>query len=529
MEAPSSPFVLKLLPSFTDLAFLMPMVLLFGRMNGLIALFGDCDTGWHIRGGEWIVANHRIPLHDVFSFSKRGDPWFAWSWLADVGYAWLNAMGGLRAVALFSILLIAVIFTLLFHLVGGQSSPLVAILVTVLAAGASSIHWLARPHLITLLFVVLFYAALERFADLNAGVNPGHTRPAGVRYLALLPIGTILWANIHRGFFVGILTIAVFGAGEVLKIVFSGNQNESRGGWLRARWYFATAAACVAASLINPYTYRLLRHVTSYLGATSNWQHVMEYLSPNFHSPTAVFFEAMLVLAAAAIYWNLSKCRFTEPLLLLLWAHAALLAQRNIAIFAVIAAVPVGRAMQEWLDELPRWNVAGWVRSAALSFNRLAASTGETEAAGRWHLASALGLLMVAAVIWAPNPPKAFRAEFDPDRYPAGALATLRSDPSARIFTDDEWGDYLIWSLYPSQKVFVDGRDDFYGDDFEKRLNDVLSVKYDWEQTLGGYGVDTILLPVNAPLSGVLKESSRWHLVFDDGKALVFRSAGKVA
>jgi len=64
--------ILKLLPSFTDFAFLMPMALLFGRMNGAQALLGDCDTGWHIRGGEWIVANHQIPLHDVFSFSKPG-------------------------------------------------------------------------------------------------------------------------------------------------------------------------------------------------------------------------------------------------------------------------------------------------------------------------------------------------------------------------------------------------------------------------------------------------------------------------
>jgi hypothetical protein len=528
MPAQRSPFVLKLLPSFSDFAFLMPIVLLFSLMGGTRVLLGDGDTGWHIRGGEWIVANHRIPLQDVFSFSKPGDPWFAWSWLADVGYAWLNSMAGLRGVVLFSILLISVIFTLLFHLVCAKSNPIVAILVTVAAAGASSIHWLARPHLITLLFAVLFYASLERFSELNQGVNPG-PRPAGIRYLAILPLGIVLWANIHRGFFVGILTIAIFGAGELLKIVFSDNPNESRGGWFQAGWYFATALACVAASLINPYTYRLLRHVTSYLGSSSNWLNVSEYQSPNFHGPTAIPFELMLVLAAAAIYWNLSKCRFTVPLLLLLWLHAALVAQRNVAIFAVIAAVPVGRTIQECLDELPRWNVAGWIRTVALQFNRLAARTGETEAVGRWHLVSALGLLMVAAVMWAPNPPKAFRAEFDPDRYPAGALATLRSHPSARIFTDDEWGDYLIWSLYPSQKVFVDGRDDFYGHDFEQTFANVVNVKYDWEQTLDRFGVDTVLLPVKAPLAGALKESSRWRVIFDDGVALVFRSAGKAA
>ena len=45
-----------------------------------------------------------------------------------------------------------------------KSNPFVALAVTMLAAAASSIHWLARPHLFTLLFLVLFYAALEQEA-----------------------------------------------------------------------------------------------------------------------------------------------------------------------------------------------------------------------------------------------------------------------------------------------------------------------------------------------------------------------------
>jgi hypothetical protein len=171
--------------------------------------------------------------------------------------------------------------------------------------------------------------------------------------------------------------------------------------------------------------------------------------------------------------------------------------------------------------------VAGWVRAAARKFNRVAEETGQTDALGRLHLVSILGLLLVAAVVYSPHPPKKFRAEFDPTYYPAGALATLRSDPAGRVFTHDEWGDYLIYRLYPGHKVFVDGRSDFYGDDFEDKYSDVLNVKYGWEKTLSGFGVDTILMPPNAPLTGALKESSRWRVVYDDGIALVFRSVSR--
>ena len=110
--------------------------------------------------------------------------------------------------------------------------------------------------------------------------------------------------------------------------------------------------------------------------------------------------------------------------------------------------------------------------------------------------------------------------------FPAGALGVLGSDPSARVFTKDQWGDYLIWSLYPKQKVFVDGRSDFYGDDFEEKVIDVFNVKQGWEKTLSRFGVNTILLSPDTPLAGALKESVRWRVVYDDGVALVFRPAG---
>jgi hypothetical protein len=258
-------------------------------------------------------------------------------------------------------------------------------------------------------------------------------------------------------------------------------------------------------------------------------RHIGEFLPLSFHDPAAIFFEAMLMMGAAAGFWCLSKGRFTEPLLLLVFGHAALLAARNIPLFMIVAAPLVAAAIEEWLALLPELRVAEWLRSAVRKFNLVAAETSGTDEIARWHVASVAGALVVAALLYAPSPPKRFRAEFDPKSYPAGAIETLRHDSSARIFTFDQWGDYLIYRLYPRTKVFVDGRSDFYGDDFEEKCIAVLGVKYDWEKTLDGFGVDTILLPPSAPLAGALKESSRWRVVYDDGVALVFRFAQKTA
>ena len=106
---------IRFLPSLTDVAFLMPLVFLFVRMNGAQRLLGDGDTGWHIRTGEWILQNGRVPTTDFYSFTKPGQPWYAWEWLWDVVFAWLHQQAGMAAVVLASILVLCLTFALLFR------------------------------------------------------------------------------------------------------------------------------------------------------------------------------------------------------------------------------------------------------------------------------------------------------------------------------------------------------------------------------------------------------------------------------
>ena len=188
--------ILRLMPSFADVAFLLPLILLFGGLQGVRNMLGDGDTGWHIRIGDWILAHNQIPKQDMFSFTKPGQPFFAWEWLWDVGASWLHRYGGLGAVVFASLLVISLTFALLHRLVYRRcGNPLLAIILTGLAAAAASIHWFARPHLITMLMLVVFLAILER-------VREGRTR-----LLWTLPVLMIPWANLHGGFLIGIVVL----------------------------------------------------------------------------------------------------------------------------------------------------------------------------------------------------------------------------------------------------------------------------------------------------------------------------------
>lgn len=509
--------IFRLMPSLTDVAFLMPLVFLFTRMEGVRSMLGDGDTGWHIRTGQWILAHGRIPRADIFSFTKPGAPWFAWEWLWDASFAWLYGHGGLATVVLASMFLICLTFALLFRLVNrGCGNAIVAIGLTVLAAAGSTIHWLARPHLVTMLFTVIFLSVLER-------VREGRTR-----LLWCLPVLTVLWTNLHGGFLVGIVILGAYAAGELARALTVGAPEERNAALRASIPYLGTAAAALAASLINPFFYHLHAHIWRYLSSPYEMKNIAEFQPANFQNGAAGFFELMLLLGAGAALWHGAHRRFAQAFLLAGWAHLALLSARNIPIYMIVAAPVVAPAIVAGLRALATLPAARWLRACAAMVETAAAEIGPLDRLWRVHAVCAAGLVFVAVGMASPSAGKMFKPDYDEKAYPARALALL--EPSQRIFTHDEWGDYLIYRLSPAgTKVFIDGRSDFYGGKFCQEYIDLMNVKYDWEQTLSRYAIDTILLPPDAPLASTIKESRHWRVAYDDGSAIVFRPASGAA
>jgi hypothetical protein len=407
--------------------------------------------------------------------------------------AWLHGRG-MAVVVLAAAIVLSMTFAMLYRVVRARSgNALIAISLTGMAVAGSSIHWLARPHLATLLFTTVTLALLE-------SRNPWR--------LWLIPALVALWTNLHAGFVFGIVLVAVYAL-------------EDRA---RARARGLAALASLAASLANPYGWQLHAHIARYLAADS-WQfdHIHEFLSPNFHTPVALCFELMLAAAVTASAWHLARRRFHYPVLAILTAHMALVSARNIPLFLIVAAAPVALAAAEWTKWAARR--ATDARRVLRSFLRVSADITAVERLVRIPAASALAAALLALALLSPAASGKFRSEFDPRVFPARAIAQVRT-PGARIFTSDQWGDYLIYRLYPAINVFVDGRSDFYGAAHEQLCQDVWNVRYDWEKKLARFGVDTLLAPADTPLAGALKESGRWRVAYDDGMAIVFRAAG---
>src|SRR5207244_7437300 len=98
-----------------------------------------------------------IPHTDPFSFTRQGAPWYAWEWGSDVVVGAVHQLGGLSAVACFYALAIAVVVWLWFRLtwaLGGNF--LIACALAAPMLSTTNIHWLARPHVLSWIFLLVF-------------------------------------------------------------------------------------------------------------------------------------------------------------------------------------------------------------------------------------------------------------------------------------------------------------------------------------------------------------------------------------
>ncbi len=261
-----------------------------------------------------------------------------------------------------------------------------------------------------------------------------------------------------------------------------------------------------------------------YLADPYSRQHIAEFQAVNFHSPVVVYFEPLMILALATALWDARHRRFADVFLSLGWLHLALIAQRNVPLFA-IAAAPLGaRGIMAAIEAARGAHLANWIGRIAAWFGLSSASFEQTDRLWRTHLASAAPLVLAGALLLAPKPVGAkFTSTYDPAVFPERAIPMLQVPETHHIFAEDQWGAYLIYHLYPSKQVFIDDRSDFYGDDFGERYLDVMNVKYGWEKTLDQYDIDTIALSPKYALTSTLKISRDWRVVYDDGVAVVFR------
>lgn len=492
-------------PSVADLIF---FVLFWALFVGALSNrpLADSDVGWHIRNGEHILHTASIPHTDPFSSTMAGQPWFAWEWLYDVVIGSIHLGLGLNGVVWWTALIIASSLSFLFVVMmrRGTNIP-VALVLTLLAVSASTIHFFARPHIISWFFVLIFVVVLDRW-DCNR---------SNARLSYLLPLLMLVWVNVHGGFLVGIAVFACYWIGTLIERFRAADAFENVRKQSYARRVGLALIATIAATFVNPYGYRLHLHVARYLNNRFLMDQIDEFRSPDFHGVAQKCFLVLILLTMFVLVQAGWKIRASGFLVLVLAISAGLYASRNIPIAAILIAFEIGPALSESLRSVfPRRH---------LKFSR--GTSGEFERSLNVHLWPALLILstLILCVMGGRLGTKqVVRAQFDPQRFPLKAVDWIAaSGQTEPIFCPDYWGGYVIYRLWPHTKVVVDDRHDFYGEHFLREYLKLVRVQPGWETVLDDWKVTRVLIPPDSSLAAVLPGSG-WRTVYRDETAVLF-------
>jgi hypothetical protein len=494
------------MPSLTEVIFI---VLLFSFSFGSLAprLLWDADVGWHIRDGQNILATRSVPHVDTFSETMSGRPWYAWEWLYDAAIAGIFDVSGLNGLVFISALIIAITLALVlrFALIRGGSLP-VTIILFILCAMASSIHFLARPHVVGWLLALAWFWILDT----------SHRDPTCTRRLLWLPPVMLLWANLHGGFVLGFMLLGIYVLADTLTCIKCSQLEQRRTSRRRAGILLAISLACFLASLINPYGFRLHIHVYKYLTDRFLMQHINEFQRPDIHGAPAQAFFVIIALTLVGIIAVRGRMRWANWLLILFSIVSGLYAARNLPfasmLLMMISAPQLSRpiaAKSGLLARMKRWQAA--------------------ELCPRVPVWPSIAVILAAIVCLHQG--RAFGrqmmdAHFDASRFPVQAVNMLqRQQIRQPIFSLDAWGGYFIYRLYPENRVFVDDRHDFYGDAYIQRYLKVIHVESGWEHVLDQWNAQLVVMPSKAKLSEALRGSKQWKTVFQDATASIFQRA----
>ncbi len=523
----------SMLPSLPALLFgvIFLGVVFFGQVR---VISTDGGTALHLRLGSDMLARGGLLPGNILTSADYGQPFVAWEWLSEIVLAGVWSWFGLNGVVALVAGVVALTSAWLLRAVRKRGVPLLLALPLALAAIAlTSIHWLARPHIFSLLLMLWWSEQL--WAYWQSG-NPKKLWP--------FPFVLVLWANLHGGYIVGLLTLAM---ATVLVWVFP-QAASTRDGAAR-RWQLArTLAACCLAALLTPWGLSGWLHLLDFFSSGTVLSNVQEWASPDFHQPYGKLFLALLLLlgtcgvlrgwlrggralhptdveasaSSAALAWWASR----EPgalgwALVGLFTALALISVRALPLWALVVTPIMGRELTSWAAE---WAVAETPGKATHLSRALFQRSWRLEAIERKQRSWVWILLAVSFVVVLVANDGFFpgakvpllNAHFSSQAFPVEAVQTIQRGgfpggtlPDGAGFTTIEWADYIEFAL-PHALVMVDSREDVFDERVFSDYQAILSVQQGWDQRMKEYNIRWVLVPTTAPLAQLLPLAQGW-------------------
>lgn len=394
------------------------------------------DLGRHLLTGNLILKTLAVPKVNLYSYTFPDFPFINHHWLSEVMFALINQCCGFVGLFVLMLFLVTAAFAVQVKAVFSK--------VTALSVGLSGILYIGilfertdlRPELFSFFFLSVFVTMLYRYRQ----------KPTNHIYL-LIPL-QLLWVNSHIYFAVGLVVVGLF-------LLDSFITNRKRLITSEVRRLCAVFLLCCTVSLLNPHGLTGLLyplHVFRNYGYTIEENQTLFLLeSLGFHKPSFPYFKIAVMLLFLSLSVNYKKTGPIDWLLGICFTVLGFMAIRNFPLFVFGTFIPFFLSFTALLKKAavlipPHKNV-------------------------RTHTLLLTAVLLLSLFSWQA---KGF-AEKQPVGYgviPGAEKAVdflLKEHLPGPIFNNFDIGSYLIYRLYPNERVFVDGRPEAYPAAFLKQ------------------------------------------------------------
>jgi hypothetical protein len=488
-----------------DLLAVLLFLLILGRCSQELRI-GCPDFFWHVKTGERIVHERRVIWRDDFSHTSRGNVRPPHDWLFQVGEYLVYSRFGMDGVIVATGILagagVVLLYWMLRHSLGLPALLAVALAWAFWGVWAGSVTLLRPKTLGPLGLLVVLWAA----------TNWRRGRP---RMMLWLPLLYVLWASLHGSFVYGIAVSLAFLATEaartwVLRRGRPVRDGEARG---RLRMLSLCTGACVVATFVSPAHYHTYHNAAKFIVWQMEWTpQITEWQPWQIDAHGVGGFIVVALVASLCLGRRPVSVFWTALLAGTFWY--ALFHRRFVPMFAVTALPLVGVQLQSWLAHLEetvpllgpaaRWRqwLQGTILAPGLTRTRLYPVVVCAVTAG------------AAVLVW-PLLPRGRTIETctNPGDYPFAIADTVRRyDVPGKMLNEYGDGGFLIFRLWPRQRVFVDGRDRMHGDRVCLDASDAISGRENWRELLEQYGVTFVIANEGSGVVPKLDADGEWVL-----------------
>ena len=468
----------------------------------------DNDAGLYINDGKIIWETKDVFKHNYYSFVEPDYPFVNARWLSSVVFYLVTEATGFGGLTIFKTLVLLSAFVLLFlaalkkanfWLVALFSLPTILIL-----AGRNRI----RPEMFSYLFIALFLYLLF----------DAEKHPERKRIFWLIPL-QLLWVNFHIFFFLGI----VLTAGFLLEKVISNYKNLTSNPLIKK--LVLILVFLIAVCFINP---------NGIAGALA------PIVSRSYASFTVSENQPLFNFKASFLSWDLTGSPFVPMVLIFLFSLFFGFKKKNsFLILAGVGSAAVGLTAIRLISLF----ALIFLPATSGNFNDVF-SKAKIYLKKKWPKpAMGLGYILIIVIAGAfpymvfsmdnSSTEKGYMSDrgIGLDRHSNDAATFFKEqDLKGPIFDDYDIGGYILYHLFPKEKVFVDnnGADTYPASFFDDIYMPALMDDQKWAETQEKYKLNAIFISQRdaSPVIGTFLwdrlHDPSWALVYADTYAVIF-------